>query len=212
MSEYKDINELLDIARSINEGNYDIVSVDVNTENELFHIAQYFSDSIEKLQTISDTVEDSYEDLPGFEDTLKAIISDAKTASENVLGCVDNINFVTDDIKDNLTALKKLAEDGKFAKMSGVLDRLRDKALAGQDTSFDIIASLEFQDITKQKIDKLVKIIYDLQERLSHLVIMYGVKEDKIDIETLDKLKMKQKDDMLEDQDLVDELMREFGK
>jgi chemotaxis protein CheZ len=210
MSEYKDINELLDIARSINEGNYDVVSVDVNTENELFHIAQYFSDSIEKLQTIHDTVEDSYEDLPGFEETLQSIISDSKTASENVLSCVDQINFVGDAIKDNLQTLKKDIEAKKFGQTGGIIDRLRDKALSGQDTSFDIIASLEFQDITKQKIDKLVKIIYDLQERLSHLVVMYGVKEDKIDVEALDQLKKKK--DLLEDQNLVDELMKEFGQ
>ncbi|ADD69603.1 putative chemotaxis phosphatase, CheZ [Denitrovibrio acetiphilus DSM 12809] len=210
MSAYKDINELLDIARSINEGNYDVASVDVNAENELFHIAQYFSESIEKLQTVYDTVEDSYEDLPGFEDTLKAIISDAKTASENVLSCVDKITFVGDDIRDNLKTLKTQVEAKKFAQTSGIIDRLRDKALSGQDSSFDIIASLEFQDITKQKIDKLVKIIYDLQERLSHLVIMYGVKEDKIDIEALDKIKSKK--DLLEDQNLVDELMKEFGQ
>lgn len=210
MSEYKDINELLDIARSINEGNYDIVSVDVNAENELFYIAKYFSDSIEKLQTIHDTVEDSYEDLPGFEETLKAIIGDSKTASENVLGCVDNINFITDDIRENLETIKKQVAAGNFSQTGGILDRLRDKALAGQDTCFDIIASLEFQDITKQKIDKLVKIIYDLQERLSHLVIMYGVKEDKVDVDALDM--MKQKKDLLEDQNLVDELMKEFGQ
>lgn len=210
MSEYKDINELLDIARNINEGNYDVASVDVNTDNELFHIAQYFSESIEKLQTITDTVEDSYEDLPSFEETLQSIIKDAKTASENVLGCVDNINFATDEIKDNLNTLKTHVENKNFGQTSGILDRLRDKALAGQDTSFDIIASLEFQDITKQKIDKLVKIIYDLQERLAHLIVMYGVKEDKIDIEVLDKLK--EKEDILEDQNLVDELMKEFGQ
>jgi chemotaxis protein CheZ len=210
MSEYKDINELLDIARSINEGSYDVVSVEVNTDNELFHIAQYFSASIEKLRNISDTVEDSYEDLPGFEDTLKTVVSDAKTASENVLACIDNINYITDDIRENLDTMRSQVEGGSFAQTSGILDRLKDKALAGQDTSFDIIASLEFQDITKQKIDKLVKIIYDLQERLSHLVIMYGVKDDKIDVEMLDKIKKKK--DLLEDQNLVDELMREFGK
>lgn len=210
MSEYKDINELLDIARSINEGNYDVVSVNVNTENELFHIAQYFRDSLEKLRTVQDTVEDSYEDLPGFEETLKTIIGDSKTASENVLACVDNINFITDDIRENIDTLKSQVEAGKFGQTGGILDRLRDKALSGQDTCFDIIASLEFQDITKQKIDKLVKIIYDLQERLSHLVVMYGVKEDKVDIEALDRIK--QKKDVLEDQNLVDELMKEFGK
>jgi len=210
MSAYKDINELLDIARCINEGNYDVASVDVNTENELFHIAQYFSESIEKLQNISDTVEDSYEDLPKFEETLHSIVGDSKVASENVLGCVDKINFITDDIKDNLHTLKNQVEAGSFGQTSGIVDRLRDKALAGQDTTFDIIASLEFQDITKQKIDKLVKIIYDLQERLSHLVVMYGVKDNKVDVEVLDK--MKQKKDLLEDQNLVDELMKEFGK
>lgn len=210
MSEYKDINELLDIARSINEGNYDVASVEVNAENELFHIAQYFSESIEKLKNVTDTVEDSYEDLPGFEDTLKAIISDSKTASENVLSCVDNVNFITDSIKENISTLKEQVEAGKFGQTSGILDRLKDKALAGQDTCFDIIASLEFQDITKQKIDKLVKIVYDLQERLSHLVLMYGVKDDKVDVEALDRIK--NKDNILEDQNLVDELMKEFGK
>jgi len=210
MSDYKDINELLDIARNINEGNYDVASADVNTENELYHIAQYFSSAIEKLSTVFDTVEDSYEDLPGFEDVLKTIISDTHTASENVLTCVDNINFTTDDIRENLSEIKRQVESGMMGQTGGIVDRLRDKALAGQDTCFDIIASLEFQDITKQKIDKLVKIIYDLQERLAHLVLMFGVKENKIDIEMLDKMKDKQ--DLLHDQDLVDELMKEFGK
>lgn len=210
MSDYKDINELLDIARNINEGNYDVVSVDVNAENELYHIAKYFSEAVSKLKTVFDTVEDSYEDLPGFEDTLKAIIKDTKTASENVLSCVDRINFVTDDIKENLQTLRHQVEAGSFGQTAGIVDRLRDKALAGQDTCFDIIASLEFQDITKQKIDKLVKIIYDLQERLAHLVIMFGVKENKIDVQMLDK--MKDKNDLLKDQNLVDELLKEFGQ
>lgn len=210
MSDYKDINELLDIARNINAGNYDVVSVDVNAENELFHIAQYFSDAINKLKAVFDTVEDSYEDLPGFEDTLKSIISDSRTASENVLGCVDKINFITDDIKENLQTIKTQVEAGSFGQAGGIIDRLRDKALSGQDTCFDIIASLEFQDITKQKIDKLVKIIYDLQERLAHLVLMFGVKENKIDIHMLDKIKDKK--DLLKDQNLVDELLKEFGQ
>jgi chemotaxis protein CheZ len=210
MSDYKDINELLDIARSINEGNYDVASVDVNAENELYHIAQYFSEAINKLKAVFDTVEDSYEDLPGFEDTLKAIISDSKTASENVLTCVDKINFITDDIRENIQTIKNQVAAGQFSQAGGIIDRLRDKALAGQDTCFDIIASLEFQDITKQKIDKLVKIIYDLQERLAHLVLMFGVKENKIDVQMLDMIKDKK--DLLKDQNLVDELLKEFGQ
>lgn len=209
MSRFKDVNELLDIARNINSGNYDVVGTDINPESELFHVAEYFSDAVKKLRTLSGAVEDAYEDLPGFEGVLKSVIKDSKDASENVLECVDKINFNIDDIKENLTFLKKCAETGDFSKINGVLDRLRDKGTAGQDLSFDIIASLEFQDITKQKIDKLIKIIYDLQERLTHLVLMLGVKDRKIDVETLEKLKTK--DGIMENQNLVDELLKEFG-
>ena len=205
MSDFKDVNELLDIARNISNGNYDVVGIDINPESELFHIAEYFSNAIKKLKTLSTAVEDAYEDLPGFENVIQSVIADSKIASENVLECVDQVNFNTDNIKENLAALRKCAESGDF----GILDRLRDKGTAGQDVSFDIIASLEFQDITKQKIDKLIKIIYDLQERLTHLVIMLGVKERKIDIETLEKLKTK--DGIMENQSLVDELLKEFG-
>jgi chemotaxis protein CheZ len=209
MNYFKDVNELLDIARNINNGNYDVVGIDVNPESELYHIAEYFSSAIKKLKTVSSAVEDAYEDLPGFEGTLHSVIQDSKDASENVLECVDKLNFNIDNVKENLALLRKYAESGDFSKMSGVLDRLRDKGMAGQDVSFDIIASLEFQDITKQKIDKLIKVIYDLQERLTHLVIMLGVKDKKIDIETLEKLK--DKEGVMDNQSLVDELLKEFG-
>lgn len=209
MNNFKDVNELLDIARNISNGNYDVVGIDVNPESELFHIAEYFSKAVNKLKTVSSAVEDAYEDLPGFESVLHSVIGDSKEASENVLECVDKINFNIDDIKENLGTLRTYVENGEFSKINGILDRLRDKGTAGQDVSFDIIASLEFQDITKQKIDKLIKIIYDLQERLTHLVLMLGVKDRKIDVETLEKLKTK--DGIMENQNLVDELLKEFG-
>ena len=44
MSEFKDLNELLSIARNINEGKYDVVDVTVEPESELYDIAQYFND------------------------------------------------------------------------------------------------------------------------------------------------------------------------
>ena len=57
MSEFKDLNELLSIARNINEGKYDVVDVTVEPESELYDIAQYFNDSLKKLQTVSSAME-----------------------------------------------------------------------------------------------------------------------------------------------------------
>lgn len=209
MNQFKDLNELIAISRQINEGKYDVVDISLNPESELFHIAQYFSDALKRLRTFYSAVEDTYEDLPTFERVLKTVIDDSKKASEDVLTFVDKINFNIDEIKDDLAAVEQAVNNNDFARAKGLLDRLQDKGVAGQDVCFDIIASLEFEDITKQKVDKLVKIIHDLEERLAHLIILLGLKDNTIDSEVLDKYKDTK--DILEDQTLVDKLLREFG-
>jgi chemotaxis protein CheZ len=84
-----------------------------------------------------------------------------------------------------------------------------DKSTEGQDISFDMIATLEFQDINKQKIDKLLKIVNDLERRLTDLIIKLGLKTNKIDVETLNKIE--QEGNILNNQDLVNQLLKEFG-
>ena len=97
MSEFKDLNELLSIARNINEGKYDVVNISVDPESELYDIAQYFNESLKKLKTVSTVIDGS--ELPTFEKVLNGVISDSKQASEDVLAYVDKINFNIDDYK-----------------------------------------------------------------------------------------------------------------
>ena len=73
MSEFKDLNELLSIARNINEGKYDVVNISVDPESELYDIAQYFNESLKKLKTVSTVIDGS--ELPTFEKVLNGVIS-----------------------------------------------------------------------------------------------------------------------------------------
>lgn len=205
----KDINELIEIAKSINDGRYDVASVNISPENELFEIAQYFNEALKKLSHVSEVIEDSYEDLPLFEKVLNEVIIDTKKASEDILNLSDSVNFVVDEVKENIKALKKDIEEGDTSHALGVLDRIIDKTLEGQDVCFDMIASLEFQDITKQKIDKLIRIVKVLQKKVAELVIKLGLKDNKIDMDTLNRAGSI--DDILKDQNLVDTLLKELG-
>lgn len=207
MSEFKDLNELLSIARNINEGKYDIVNISVDPESELYEIAQYFNESLKKLQTVS-TVMDGNE-LPTFEKVLNGVISDSKQASEDVLAFVDKINFNIDDIKENLEMVRQFVTAGDYARASGMLERLEDNAVSGQDICFDIVSSLEFKEATKQKIDESIKVVNTLEERLAAILIKLGIKQNVIDVEVLDKIKDTK--EILQDQDLVDRLLKEFG-
>lgn len=207
--ELKDINELIGIAKKINEGKYDLVNIEVNPESELYEIVNYFNDAIKKLGTVSETVEDSYEDLPAFQKVLKDVVHDTKQASESLLTLSDKLNFNIDSFKEDYDLLLKKLKDGDVDYAKGVIDRLKDKSVDGQDVCFDMISSLEFQDITKQKVDRLIKIVRDLERKVADIVIKLGIKDNKIDLDKLNKLG--EKDNILEDQDLVDELLKEFG-
>jgi chemotaxis protein CheZ len=207
--EIKDINELIEIAKRINSGQYDIADISINPESELFEIGQYFSNAVKKLSEVNERLEDSYEDLPLFEKILNDVNNDSKKASEDILRLSESINFVIDEIKENLNLLKENVKNGNFEYASGIIDRILDKTIEGQDMCFDMIACLEFQDISKQKIDKLIRLIKILEKRIGEVVIKLGLKENKIDIEKLNKAG--NIDEILEDQNLVDALLKEFG-
>lgn len=209
MSEFKDLNELLSIARNINEGKYDILDITVDPESELYDIAQYFNDSLKKLQTVSSALEEAHGDLPAFEKVLNEVITDSKNASEDVLAFVDKINFNIDDIKENLELTKQFVESGDFARAGGMLDRLSECAVQGQDICCDIISSLEFKEVTKSKINESIAVVGSLEERLAAVLIKLGIKQNVIDVDVLDKIKDTK--EILQDQDLVDKLLKEFG-
>ncbi|ADR18846.1 protein phosphatase CheZ [Calditerrivibrio nitroreducens] len=209
MYEVKDLSELIEIAKKINSGEYELTSISIDPNHELFEVVQFFNESIKKISTARDVVEDSYEDLPIFEKVLKDVVKDTKSASEKILNLTDNINFNISEIKDNITLLKEALKNDELNKALGLVDRLVDKAIEGQDIAFDMISALEFQDITKQKIDKLLKVVKDLEKKLSDLIIKFGLKHNKIDVDTLNRLG--EKDSILNDQDLVNQLLKEFG-
>lgn len=207
--ELKDIGELIEIAKKINSGEYDITNIYINPESELFEIAKYFSDAVKTLSEVNNTIEDSYDDLPLFEKILTEVINDAKKASEDILNLSDNINFIIDELKENMKLLKDYVHSGNYEHALGILDRILDKTIEGQDVSFDMIATLEFQDISKQKIDKLIRIVKVLERKVGELVIKFGLKDNKIDVDTLNRAG--NIDDILNNQDIIDALLKEFG-
>jgi chemotaxis protein CheZ len=209
MSEFKDLNELITVARQINEGKYDLIDINLAPNSELFSIAQYFSNSIKKLQAVSSEVGKSFETLPAFEAALKGVIQSSKQASEEVLGLVDKINFSIDAAKELLEQIDLAVDKGDLTLAKGLTDRVKDVCTSGSEICFDIISSLEFKGITGQKIEEVLAAVNTLQEQLSHLVVSLGLKQQVIDPETLDKLKDTK--EILNDQALVNKLLQEFG-
>lgn len=70
----------------------------------------------------------------------------------------------------------------------------------------DIVSSLEFKEVTKSKINESIKVVNSLEEKLASVLIKLGIKQNVIDVDVLDKFKDTK--EILQDQDLVDELIK----
>jgi chemotaxis protein CheZ len=92
------------------------------------------------------------------------------------------------------------------------LEEVKELQRRSQSRAMDIMSAMEFQDLTTQKIQKLIGLVAEVEERLLQLLVLFRIEEaaeagqapDPI-IETL-----AQKESPLCDQDLVDQLLHDF--
>lgn len=209
MEGFKDLNELLTVARQINEGKYDLINVTLDPTSELFAVAQFFSDSVKKLSEVSDKLGGTYKELPAFEASLRSVINDSKKASEDVLSYVDKINFNIDSISELLTSIDTAVAEENFSVAKGLIEKLKSSCEDGGEISFDIISSLEFKELAQSRIENLLGAVNQLEEQLAQLIIALGLQQQVISADTVDKLKDPK--EILQDQDLVNKLLQEFG-
>jgi len=111
-----------------------------------------------------------------------------------------------DNIKDVFGLLKKHITNNNRKQIAVTLESLKEVALDGQGLCFDIITFLEFHDVVKNKINKLINILQEVEKRLSTLLVKIGLDEGKVNLTNLKDIK-----EEASSQDVVDELLKEFG-
>ncbi len=209
MDNYRDLNELISIARNITEGRYDVVESGIDAKSEFYEIARFFSDSLKKIQSIHYEVDTQYGDIPMFEYVLDQVISESREHSNEILSLVEKINFNIDELKEEFLTVKTEVSKGNFLKIEGILNKLSSKLILGEDICLDMVSSLEFKESSISKIEQSLSIVVLLEDRLSSLLLSLGIKENIIDIDKIDN--MKKNKEILSDQNLIDKLLEQFG-
>ncbi len=209
MDNYRDLNELISIARNITEGRYDVVENGIDAKSEFYEIARFFSDSLKRIQSVHFEVDTQYGDIPIFEYVLDQVITESREHSHEVLTLVEKINFNIDELKEEFSTVKAEVSKGNFLKVEAILNRLSAKLISGEDICLDMIASLEFKESSISKVEESLSIVVSLEERLSSLLLSLGIKENIIDVDKIDN--MKKNKEILSDQNLIDKLLEQFG-
>lgn len=152
---------------------------DTSSRSQIFHelgeLAMFINDTRKQLTEVSkDHIADK--ELPDAESQLDAIIKMTEQATGRIMDSCDQLNMFHGDLRERLINMDPPLDPDALA---GV-----DDALTQAQTSVThIFEACNFQDITGQRIQKVVKLLQDIERKVLKMVVTLGLveKADKLD-------------------------------
>lgn len=153
----------------------DLTSQDLELYSELQALANYIHDAKTDIAALRpDEVRDEY--IPTASDELDAIVAATEKATNTIMDSAEAIEAVMENL------------DGEQAEKL-------------MEATTNIYEACGFQDITGQRITKVVKALKDIEDKIDALVTAFGSEIDKVKAE---EPKKKKKAEDLTDEDLLD--------
>lgn len=184
---------------------------------KLGELARYIDETMRRLNELEQPLSSSASQLPKASDALTDLTRMTEEGTHKVMELTESLLKNQRQFRAGLEAIQiglseaGMEQIGIVAQAAGLMTLLADN----QKTMMDIMTALSFQDLTGQRIKKVVGILDDVQSRLLELVVVFGAKVTANEAggerasELLKELEMTKKTSIK--QDMVDDLLKEFG-
>ncbi len=210
-----ELRELASAARAMAEGNFHR-TVNIKVRGVIGEMAAYINQTLRNLQSLDPTVRQSQREIPKVAKHLAEIIQTTEDATNRVLEQTEHL------VEEQTTVEQMLSRVGEMVHLLGknptqgevvkCLEAIKEVQRRSQGRAIDIMAAMEFQDLTTQKIQKLIGLVAEVESRLLKLLIMFRIEDATLQgaapdpiVETCTKDRS-----ALCDQEIVDQLLREF--
>jgi chemotaxis protein CheZ len=162
----KDVWALIDAVKAM-------FGQDTGSRSEIFHelgnLAQFINQTRKELsEAKKDHIADK--ELPDAESQLDAIVSMTEQATGKIMDACDNLSNFHNDMRERLIAMDPPLNPDALA---GVEDAMTQ----AQTSITHIYEACNFQDITGQRIQKVVKLLQDIERKVLRLVVTLGLAE-----------------------------------
>ncbi|PZP39527.1 MAG: chemotaxis protein CheZ [Pseudomonas fluorescens] len=149
---------------------------------ELGELARYINNAKKELHEVknSNIAEDH---LPNATNQLDAIVQMTEQATGRIMDECDRVTMFHNDLRERLIAMDPPLEPDALA---GVDDSINEAA-----TSIThIYESCNFQDITSQRVQKVVRALQEIERQVLRMVVVFGLMEnrDRLDAQTAAEL------------------------
>ena len=188
-----EVRKLLDAVRSLLQGEFDDENLDHSSLlGELGEVARMISQAKRELRDFNPGVLQD-EKLPEASDQLDAIVKTTEAATHKIMDNCERLTANLERARDRLLASPTAAQDPDL--MVGMEDAISE---AGVSIT-EIYEACNFQDLTGQRIQKIVRTMREVERQILRMVIVFSLqKADKAKL-----LDQEQRDKLMNDAELL---------
>ncbi len=174
------IKELKSIADKIISGE-EPDSLNVDIKGEIGELLRLIIDTKLKVDEISPVITESQETIPNVASALEDVSDTTEKATLNLMDASNSMSAFYKKFIDDIKNLKKLANKEHEKEFFDLYGKTCDNLSNAEELGFKILEALEFQDITEQKLRKVIKSIEDMGARIGAIVGFLQVQQPKND-------------------------------
>jgi len=209
-----ELQELLHSMRSMAEGNFYRL-VNVRARGVVGELAAYVNQAMRNLQSLDPAVKSTSREIPKVAQHLAEIIRTTEEATNRVLEEAEHLVEEQSRVEQGLSrvaeALRHQGAGVPPGEAIRQLEEVRELQCHSHGRAMDIMAAMEFQDLTTQKIQRLISLVAEVESRLLQLLVMFRLEETPEQAAADPIIQTVASDDAaLCKQDLVDQLLGEF--
>ncbi len=175
-----ELQELLAAARGMTDGHFQRM-VTVRTRGVVGELAAAINLTLQNLQSLDPTVRGSSREIPKVAQHLGEIIQTTEEATNRVLEQAEHLVEDQAQVHQGLSrASEMLHSIPNASALKGCLQLLHEVETIqrqSQGRAMEIMAAMEFQDLTTQKIQKLIALVAEVEGRLRQLLVMFRIED-----------------------------------
>jgi len=193
------VGKVVEMAKALSEGDFDR-QFDQHFQGELGQLAAYLEAVRQTLQSLAVTGNESRALIPNAADGVAEINREAEKSFNSVWDVIERI-------QSDQAAARALLGAGQGGLAAGEVKQLSDIAEKHQQELLALMSYLSFQDVLRQRLEKIQEIIAQVEDKTLELMVKFNVKSKEKSLKNgaIEVADLGATADL--DQDLVDRLM-----
>jgi chemotaxis signal transduction protein/chemotaxis regulatin CheY-phosphate phosphatase CheZ len=171
------LKELEEMARAMSEGDFHR-QVSSRVHGELENLATYIGKTMSNLQLLDPSVRLSAErDIPAASQQLSDVVKSTEEATNTIIALTDTLMDHQATLGESIEKLKlQKSRSREYQDLIGQIEQLH---MEDEKTLMEIVTSLSFQDLTGQRINKIVTMVATVQDKLRDLIQAFGIRVEE---------------------------------